>query len=56
VVVCLIGVVRLWLHAETSTVGTAVNITWVGYDLLVISVIYRAALYRAPEPATEAAS
>jgi cellulose synthase (UDP-forming) len=49
-------VIRLWLGAETSTVGTAVNVAWVGYDLLVISIIYRAALYRAPEPATEAAS
>jgi cellulose synthase (UDP-forming) len=56
VVACVIGVVRLWLHAETSTVGTAVNVAWVGYDLLVISVIYRAALYRAPEPTTEAAN
>ncbi|MDX6357946.1 MAG: hypothetical protein QOH37_1000 [Nocardioidaceae bacterium] len=56
VVACAIGAARLWLHAETSTVGTAVNIAWVGYDLLVISVIYRAALYRAPEPTTEAAN
>ncbi|WP_151082562.1 glycosyltransferase family 2 protein [Nocardioides cynanchi] len=55
VLACVIGVVRLWLHAETSTVGTAVNLAWVAYDLLVISVIYRAALYRAPEPTTEAA-
>jgi cellulose synthase (UDP-forming) len=49
-------VVRLWLHAETSTVGTAVNVTWVGYDLLVISIIYRAALHRAPEPTRKATS
>jgi cellulose synthase (UDP-forming) len=54
VVACVIGVVRLWLHAETSTVGTAVNVAWVAYDLLVMSIIYRAALYRAPEPTTEA--
>jgi hypothetical protein len=46
----------LVLHADTSTVGTAVNIAWVGYDVLVISIIYRAALYRAPEPTTEAAN
>jgi cellulose synthase (UDP-forming) len=56
VVACVIGVVRLWLHAETSTVGTAVNVAWVGYDLLVMSIIYRAALYRAPEPTREATS
>jgi cellulose synthase (UDP-forming) len=56
VVACLIGVVRLWLHAETSTVGTAVNVAWVGYDLLVMSIIYRAAVYRAPEGTTEATS
>jgi cellulose synthase (UDP-forming) len=56
VVACLIGVVRLWLHAEASTVGTAVNVAWVGYDLLVMSIIYRAAVYRAPEGTTEATS
>jgi cellulose synthase (UDP-forming) len=56
VVACLIGVVRLWLHAEASTVGTAVNVAWVGYDLLVMSIIYRAAVYRAPEGTTEETS
>jgi hypothetical protein len=33
-----------------------VNVAWVGYDLLVMSIIYRAALYRAPEPKREATS
>jgi cellulose synthase (UDP-forming) len=53
VVACVVGVVRLMLHTQTSTVGTAVNVSWVAYDLLVISIIYRAALYRAPEPTEE---
>jgi hypothetical protein len=56
VVACVIGVVRLWLHAETSTVGTAVNVARVGYDLLVMGIICRAALFRVPEPTTEATS
>jgi cellulose synthase (UDP-forming) len=46
---CVVGVVRLWAGSATSVVGTAVNITWVAYDLLVMSVIFEAALYRAPE-------
>jgi hypothetical protein len=46
----------VWLHAESSTVGTAVNVAWVGYDLLVMSIVCRAALHRAPEATTEATS
>ena len=49
VVACVIGVVRLWTGAATSTIGTGVNVAWVGYDLLVMSVILQAALFRAPE-------
>lgn len=46
VAACVIGVVRLWTGAATSTIGTTVNVVWVAYDLLVMSIIFRAALYR----------
>ncbi|WP_110182406.1 glycosyltransferase family 2 protein [Nocardioides solisilvae] len=46
VTACVVGVVRLWTGSATSTIGTAVNVVWVGYDLLVMSVIYQAALHR----------
>jgi cellulose synthase (UDP-forming) len=53
VVACVIGVVRLWTGAASSVVGTGVNVAWVAYDLLVMSVIFQAALYRpAPQPST----
>nr|WP_156610648.1 glycosyltransferase [Auraticoccus cholistanensis] len=48
VVACVVGVVRLWTGAASSTIGTAVNVAWVAYDLLVMSVIFQAARYRAP--------
>ena len=50
VVATVVGVVRLLSGAELSTLGVVVNIVWVAYDLLVISVIFQAAAYRAPEP------
>ncbi|MBA2769593.1 MAG: glycosyltransferase [Sporichthyaceae bacterium] len=53
VLACVVGMVRLWTGAAESAIGTGVNIVWVAYDLLVISVIYRAALFRAPEPNEE---
>ncbi|WP_237565606.1 glycosyltransferase family 2 protein [Ornithinimicrobium cavernae] len=53
VVACVIGVVRLWTGAADSITGTLVNIGWVAYDLVVISVIFEAARYRAPEPDKE---
>jgi cellulose synthase (UDP-forming) len=56
VLACVIGAVRWLVHAEDSTVGTVVNVVWVAYDLLVISIIYRAALHRAPDTLTEAAT
>ncbi|MEO5851862.1 MAG: glycosyltransferase family 2 protein [Nocardioides sp.] len=46
---CVIGVARLWTGDANSVIGTGVNVGWVAYDLLVISVIYQAALYRAPD-------
>jgi len=56
VAACVIGVVRLWTGAADSTIGTVVNVVWVAYDLLVMSIIYRAALYRPADPAEEPAS
>jgi cellulose synthase (UDP-forming) len=38
--------VRLWTGAADSVIGTGVNVGWVAYDLLVLSVIWKAALYR----------
>ena len=42
----VIGGVRLWTGAADSVIGTGVNVGWVAYDLLVLSVIWKAALYR----------
>jgi cellulose synthase (UDP-forming) len=53
VVACVVGVVRLWTGSATSVIGTGVNVAWVAYDLVVMSVIFRAAAYRAPDPAEE---
>lgn len=49
VVATVVGLVRLWTGAASSVIGTGVNVAWVAYDVLVISVIFRAAAYRAPE-------
>ncbi|QSR27037.1 cellulose synthase [Nocardioides aromaticivorans] len=45
-----VGLTRLLVGAEDSGIGVLVNAVWVAYDLLVLSVIIQAALYRAPEP------
>ncbi len=39
-----------------GTIGTFVNVARVAYDLVVLSVIYQAAAYRAPEPIEELVS
>jgi cellulose synthase (UDP-forming) len=45
--------VRLWTGAADSVIGTGVNTLWVAYDLVVLSVIWKAALYRgAPRTST----
>jgi cellulose synthase (UDP-forming) len=56
VLAAVVGVVRLVTGTQPSTVGTGVNLLWVGYDLVVLSVIFRAGRYRAPEPAEELVS
>ncbi|KAE8764936.1 glycosyltransferase [Georgenia thermotolerans] len=50
VIACVVGVVRLWTGAASSIIGTGVNVAWVAYDLVIMSVVFRAALYR-PAPA-----
>lgn len=37
-----------------TPIGIVVNVLWAVYDLVVLSVIVRAALYRAPEKASPA--
>ena len=53
VVACVVGGLRLWLGETMTVLGVAVNVAWVAYDLVVMSVIFQAAAYRAPEPENE---
>ena len=48
VVAAVVGIVRASLGLSLW-VGTVVNLLWVAYDLLVLSVIIEAARFRAPE-------
>lgn len=50
VVASAIGIVRLCTGAASSEIGTGVNLAWVLYDLVVISVIFQAARYRPSDP------
>ena len=52
VLAVVIGVVRLWLGTADSVIGTGVNTLWIAYDLLVLSVIWTAALYRGHDTST----
>jgi cellulose synthase (UDP-forming) len=47
------GGIRLWVGESPSVLGIVVNLAWVAYDLLLLSVIFRAALYRAPDSEPE---
>ncbi|HWJ81155.1 MAG TPA: glycosyltransferase family 2 protein [Nocardioides sp.] len=49
----VVGVVQLVRGEDVTFIGVAVNTVWVAYDLVVLSVIIQAALYRAPEPEDE---
>jgi cellulose synthase (UDP-forming) len=51
-VALVVGLVRLGTGTAPSVGGTLVNIAWVLYDLVVLSVIIDAALYRGPEEQT----
>ena len=44
------GVVLLMTTDELSIIGVGVNTIWVGYDLVVMSVIIEAGLFQAPDP------
>jgi len=50
VVACVVGVVRLWTGAADSVIGVGVNVLWVAYDVLCMSIIFRAAAYRGHHP------
>lgn len=52
VVAVVVGGVRLWLGQADSVVGTGVNTLWIAYDLVTLSVIWKAALYRGPDSHT----
>ena len=53
VLAIVVGAVRLWNGSADSVIGTGVNTLWVAYDLLILSVIWKAALYRgAPRTST----
>ncbi len=45
----VIGLVRLATGVETSATSTAVNVFWVGFDLVILSVIVQAARYTGPD-------
>jgi cellulose synthase (UDP-forming) len=49
VVAVVVGLTRLALGLAPSAAGTFVNVGWVTYDLVVLSVIIDAALYMGPE-------
>lgn len=53
VVATATGLTRMALGAENSGIGVLVNVVWVAYDLVVLSVIIQAARFRAPEPEPE---
>jgi cellulose synthase/poly-beta-1,6-N-acetylglucosamine synthase-like glycosyltransferase len=48
VAAAVVGLVRLWLGMAPTAVGTWVNLVWVVYDLVVLSVVIQAARYRGP--------
>ncbi len=53
VAAAVVGVARLLAGDATSAVGTVVNVLWIAYDLVALSVVFQAAAYH-PEPTTVA--
>lgn len=51
-VATVIGIVRLYFGA-ISTLGVAVNLVWVVFDLLILSVVFEAVRYHGYEPEEE---
>ncbi len=54
VVAAVIGIARQLLGSSPSDLGTVVNLAWVGYDLVVLSVIIQAARFTGHPRAQEA--
>ena len=44
----VVGVVKLWTGSALTVIGVGVNTAWVAYDIIVLSVIIQAGLYRGP--------
>ncbi len=55
VIAFLAGLIRLAVGTTDSVAGIAVNLVWVAYDLLLLSVIFQAARFRRPDEAPAAA-
>jgi cellulose synthase/poly-beta-1,6-N-acetylglucosamine synthase-like glycosyltransferase len=53
VVAAIIGVTREVLGVAPTPEGTWVNLAWVGYDLLMLSIVLRAVHYRGPQAERE---
>ena len=53
VVAAVVGVVRLLLGVAPSLEGTVINLVWVAYDLVVLSVMIEAAHYSGPRQPQE---
>lgn len=54
VLAAVVGIVRLSV-GQGSWLGTTVNVVWVCFDLLIFSIVVRAALYRGYRPSEEKA-
>jgi cellulose synthase (UDP-forming) len=46
VIAVIVGLIRLGLGDTDSVAGTVVNMAWVGYDLLLLSVVFQAAFFK----------
>ncbi|MDN4613769.1 glycosyltransferase [Leifsonia sp. F6_8S_P_1B] len=55
VIATIVGIIRV-IAGTADGVGTLVNTVWVAYDVVVLSVILRAALYRGPATAEATAT
>lgn len=53
VVACVIGGARLLTGNAPSVIGVGVNVAWVAYDLVVLSVIVEAGRFRSADPVEE---
>jgi cellulose synthase (UDP-forming) len=56
VVAAVVGVIRMMLGVAPSVEGTWINLLWVAYDLVVLSVMIEAARYTGPRQPQENAS